>query len=196
MARTPCHPSKTVWYLSLKLSREGKSISHLGDLSQCGVAPAHVYKKAWRKVQLVIKIIIYDRSLWEWGMTAHFCLPSWGGWMPSHSLNFPLCSARNHYDPLNVKWKETKNSCQAMYVILGKWEVERNSWISSFSFAFFPVACFLTFLWSRLFLPAHFLPSTCQWAQLRSRQVMTFRCRALWGSVTEKRRFFFFLELT
>lgn len=72
-------------------------------------------------------------------VTAHFFfLPWWGRWMTSHSLNFPLCSAWNHYDPVNVKWKEIKNSCQAMYVILGKWEVERNSWISSFPFTFSP----------------------------------------------------------
>lgn len=38
---------------------------------------------------------------------------------------------------VNVKWREIKNSCQAVDVILGKWEVEENSWISSSSSIFF-----------------------------------------------------------
>lgn len=94
---------------------------------------------------------------------------------------------------VNVKWREIKNSCQAVDVILGKWEVEENSWISSsssiffffffWSVPFFPWLCFGLIYFSQLI----FSQVRVSEHKLRSWQVMTFRCRSLWGSVTERR---------
>lgn len=110
--------------------------------------------------------------------------------MTPHSINFPLCSAWNHYDPVNIKWKGDQEQLSGNVYNLGKmrgWE-KLLKFLFLFRWSLFR-AFFLTSLWSQLYLPAYFLPRPCQWTQLRSCQVMTFRCRTLWGSGTEKRRF-------
>lgn len=107
---------------------------------------------------------------------------------PVTALTFPCVLPESLWSS-ECKMKGEQEQLSGNVCNFGKmrgWEKLRN--ILLFFHFFFSIAFFLTFLWSPLFLLAHFLPSTCQWAQLRSWQGMTFRCRTLWGSVTEKRR--------
>lgn len=170
--------------ISLKFSREGKSISYPGDLSQCGIALIHLYKKEWRKVQFDIKIITLRMRGWLYVFFFPYGADEW----PLRALTSPCVLPESLWSS-EYKMKGEREQLSGNVCNFGKirgWEELRN--ILLFFHFFPPVTFFLTFLWSPLFLLAHFLPSTCQWAQLRSWQGMTFRCRTRWGSVTEKRR--------